>query len=115
MNTSKEYYTYFTKDQISVCKTLSDYCLCYAYQPLHSKSFSELCEASLFFNPTETPINSVYNFFNLTASLFHKLQFSKTWIYSVLNIKVVVMCKEDEESTVTIFKETRLLTIDDSY
>jgi len=41
---SKEQYTTFTPQQINECKQITNYYLCYATQPIHSKSTNDLCE-----------------------------------------------------------------------
>jgi len=52
-----------------------------------------------------------YLYFELNGSIFHKLEFKNTWIYTVIKESVVLTCGVDEKTETLELMGTGLLTI----
>ncbi|CAI6373850.1 unnamed protein product [Macrosiphum euphorbiae] len=95
---SNEYFTTFTPQQLNSCKKILNYFICYAVQPVHSKNSNTNCEMALFTKQKEKTQMCKYLYFELYGSIFHKLEFKNTWIYTVEHENVVLTCGVDERS-----------------
>jgi len=110
---SNEYFTTFTPQQLNTCKKITNYYICYAIQPVHSKTSNTNCEMALFTKQGENTQMCKYLYFELNGSIFHKLEFKNTWIYTVDKENVVLTCGLDEKTETIALTGTGLLAIDD--
>jgi len=110
---SNEYFTTFTPQQLNSCKQIHHYYICYAIQPVHSKNSNTNCEMALFTKKKEKTQICEYLYFELLGSIFHKLEFRNTWIYTTEKENVVLTCGVDEKTETIEIIGTGLLTISD--
>jgi len=110
---SNEYFTTFTPQQLNSCKRIVNYFICYAIQPIHSKNANTNCKMALFTKQKEKTQMCKYLYFELYGSIFHKLEFKNTWIYTVEHENVVLTCGLDEKSENIELVGTGLLTIEE--
>lgn len=64
-----------------------------------------------FTNQDDTYSLCKYLYFNLTGSIFHKLEFSNTWIYTVNKENIVITCGDDEKTDTIFLNGTGKLSI----
>uniref|UniRef100_A0A2S2NTW6 Envelope fusion protein n=1 Tax=Schizaphis graminum TaxID=13262 RepID=A0A2S2NTW6_SCHGA len=110
---SNEYFTTFTPQQLNSCKHIHNYFICYAIQPVHSKNSNTNCEMALFTKQQEKTQICEYLYFELLGSIFHKLEFRNTWIYTTEKENVVLTCGVDEKMESIELVGTGLLTLSD--
>jgi len=88
-----EYFTTFTPQQLNTCKKILNYFICYAIQPVHSKTYNTTVKWRYSQNQRKKRkcVNS-YILSYLYGSIFYKLEFRNTWIYTVEKENVVLTC-----------------------
>lgn len=107
----RKHYTTLTNHQLEQCKETTLYRICPMFQPIQENAKDQPCEIELFNQPDSLPSICELRIMRLHRSIYHKLRYQNKWLYSVIDDKVVVSCKDAEEPFITKIKGQGLVEI----
>jgi len=106
---NKQYYTFFTQDQVDKCKSVKMNTICSVSTPL-SSAIKPNCEFQMFQKGDIIPSNCEVKTITMVHDIWHHLKNNNQWLYATPEpIEIVISCGEEAENT--IINQTGLLSL----
>jgi len=97
-------YTTFSETQLLHCTETEIFTICPEFQPVQYESKNQPCEISLFKNPDKLPQTCEAGIIVLTKNIFHKLNYTNTWIFTTNNETLTIACQKVKEPYIVKLK-----------
>lgn len=106
---NKQYYTFFSQDQVNKCKSIKMNTICSVSTPLSSATKPN-CEFQMFKGGNTIPTNCEIKTITMIHDIWHHLKNNNQWLYATPEpIEIVISCGDEAENT--ILNQTGLLSL----